>query len=61
MFIMKMGMIAIKSGRWSIVGENDLAIEVEGMKEVGWGSWAAYYLAKKLYPNVKDFTGFFYG
>jgi hypothetical protein len=49
-----------KQGKWSVNG-SDLVLDIEGKREEGQGGWAAYYIAKKLYPNVKDFTGFFYG
>ena len=45
-----------KSGTWTSVG-GDLSIIVDGQKEAGWGGWAAYYMAKKLYPNVSEFAG----
>jgi hypothetical protein len=44
-----------KSGKWSTSGDA-LAIEVGGNKEVGQGGWAAYYMAKKLYPSVIEFA-----
>lgn len=48
-----------KAGKWSTNG-NALILEVQGNREEGMGSWAVYYMAKKLYPNVEEFTDFLY-
>lgn len=42
-----------KNGKWS-TSDGALTIEVNDKKESGEGGWAAYYMAKSLFPNIKE-------
>jgi len=42
-----------KTGKWS-ASNGGLTIEVNDKKETGQGGWAAYYMAKSLFPNIKE-------